>query len=48
MGAFEQYIFTDEQVIKRMLVYLEDGSKTNFVLIVLLLSDVVLWKQKYV
>lgn len=30
-----------------MLVYLEDGSKTNYILNVLLLSDVTLWKIKY-
>lgn len=44
LGAFEKAIFSDDKVIMRMLGYLEDGSKTNFVMNVLLLSDVVLWK----
>lgn len=30
-----------------MLVYLQDGSKTNLVLNVLLLADVVLWNSNY-
>jgi hypothetical protein len=45
MGAFEQNIFKDEDVIIKMLLFLEDGNKTNFILNVLLLSNVTLWKN---
>ena len=46
-AAFEKHITSNEKVIKMMLIYLKDGSKTNLVLNVLLLSDVVLWKSKF-
>jgi len=46
-GAFPKSIFSSEDVILKMLVYLEDGSKTNYILNVLLLSDVTLWKNRY-
>ena len=46
-GAFPKAIFMSENVIKQMLTYLEDGSKTNYLLNVLLLSEVTLWKNKF-
>ena len=39
-GAFPKEIFMSEDVILKMLIYLEDGSKTNYILNVLLLSEV--------
>lgn len=47
MGAFDKQTFIKDKVIKQMLLYLEDGSKTNYILNVLLLSDVTLWKNKF-
>jgi hypothetical protein len=47
MGAFDKQIFKEDDVINFMLTCLEDGSKTNYILNVLLLSDVTLWKNKY-
>jgi len=47
MGAFEQNIFNDEDVIIKMLLFLDEGNKTNFILNVLLLSNVTLWKNSY-
>lgn len=46
-GAFPKSIFMAESVIMQMLVYLEDGSKTNYLLNVLLLSEVTLWKNRF-
>ncbi len=47
MGAFDQNIFKDEDVIIKMLLFLDEGNKTNFILNVLLLSNVTLWKNSY-
>jgi len=47
MGAFDQNIFKDEDVIVKMLLFLDEGNKTNFILNVLLLSNVTLWKNNY-
>jgi hypothetical protein len=46
-GAFPKEIFMSEDVILKMLIYLEDGSKTNYILNVLLLSEVTQWRNKY-
>jgi len=45
MGAFDHKIFNDDEVITKLLIFLEDGNKTNYILNVLLLSDVTLWKN---
>lgn len=45
MGAFDPNVFKDDKVIEMMLVFLDEGNKTNFVLNVLMLSDVTLWKN---
>ena len=46
-GAFDKTIFMSEEVVKMMITYMYDGSKTNYILNVLLLSDVILWKNRY-
>lgn len=45
MGAFDDSIFKNDDVIQNMLKFLEDGNKTNYILNVLLLSNVTLWKN---
>ena len=45
MQAFEQSMFSDAKVIAAMLSFFtQDGSKTNFILNVLLLTDISVWK----
>jgi hypothetical protein len=46
-GAFDKSIFTSEEVVLKMITYMYDGSKTNYILNVLLLTDVILWKNRY-
>ena len=47
-SAFEQKDLLDQNVILSMLTFFElDGSKTNFILNVLLLLDISLWKIMY-
>lgn len=45
MGAFDDSIFKNDDVIQNMLMFLKDGNKTNYILNVLLLSNVTLWKN---
>jgi len=45
MGAFDQKIFKDDEVVDCMLEFLDDGCKTNYILNVLLLTEVTLWKN---
>lgn len=47
-GAFPKHIFLDEKVIVEIMVYLDDGSKTNNILNVLMLAEVTLWKNKFI
>jgi hypothetical protein len=47
MGAFDTQIFKEDEVIMALLAYFSDGSKTNYILNVLLLCDVTLWKNKW-
>jgi hypothetical protein len=47
-GAFPKKIFQDEKVIVEIMVYLDDGSKTNNILNVLMLAEVTLWKNKFI
>ena len=46
--AFEKNMYTDPMVIQTMLsFFVEDSSKTNFILNVLLLTDISLWRTYY-
>lgn len=45
--AFDKKMYTDIMVVKLILAYFqEDGSKTNFILNVLLLAEISLWKTE--
>lgn len=47
MGAFDTQQLNNDDVILAILVYFSDGSKTNYILNVLLACDVTLWKNKW-
>lgn len=48
MEAFDKQMYTDPMVVQTMLAFFkDDGSKTNFILNVLLLTDITLWKTHY-
>ena len=40
ISAFDKSIFKEEDLVQGILVYLEDGSKTNFILNVLQLIEI--------
>jgi hypothetical protein len=49
MGAFEKNIFKNKKVIGSMLgIFETDGSKTNFILNVLVLTDISQWPYQYI
>lgn len=48
MGAFDPCVFKNDEVIKWMMIFLEEGNKTNYILNVLMLSDVTLWKNLHI
>ncbi len=45
MGAFDKSILKEDLVIQKMLEMLNYGSKTNFILNVLSLVDISLWRN---
>jgi hypothetical protein len=47
VAAFDKLIFRDESVIERILGVLKDGYRTNFLLNILTLIDIGVWKNKY-
>jgi hypothetical protein len=47
-GAFDKQIFKYEEVVRYMLECMEDGSKTNFLLQTMLLTEVSLWKNSQI
>lgn len=47
VAAFDKLIFRDEAVIEQILAVLKDGYRTNFLLNVLTLIDIGVWKNKY-
>lgn len=46
-GAFDKHIFKKEEVVQKILEFMKIGSKTNFLLNTLLLTDISEWKDKY-
>ena len=44
-GAFEKSLFTDEEIIVCLIEQLEEGTSTNYILNVLLLTDISVWKN---
>ena len=48
MQAFEKQMYREDYVVSTMLQFFkEDPSKTNFILNVLLLTDISLWRPVY-
>jgi len=47
IGAFDKQIFKEKSVVEQMLDFMKIGSKTNFLLNTLLLTDTAEWKNKY-
>ena len=48
MQAFDKQMYTNTSVVTAILSFFEaDGSKTNFILNVLLLTDITQWKTKF-
>ena len=46
--AFDKQMYTNAKVVSTMLAFFkDDASKTNFILNVLLLTDIALWKQRF-
>lgn len=48
MGAFEKQQLRSEKVVEYMLQQFDDGSKTNFLLKTMLLTEVSLWKNEHI
>lgn len=46
-AAFDKMIFREDFVIDEMLSILRDGHRTNFLLNILILIDISVWKNKY-
>lgn len=47
MGAFDKQIFKKEKVIIQILKFMEEGSKTLFILNTLILADIHVWKNRH-
>ena len=47
MSAFDKIIFREEAVINKILEILKQGYRTNFLMNVLTLIDISVWKNKY-
>jgi hypothetical protein len=47
VAAFDKLIFRDEAVIEQILSVLKDGYQTNFLLNILTLIDISVWKNKH-
>mmetsp|Transcript_13249 Transcript_13249/g.20707 ORF Transcript_13249/g.20707 Transcript_13249/m.20707 type:complete len:228 (+) Transcript_13249:970-1653(+) len=45
MGAFDKQTFKEKEVVVQMIEYMNVGSKTNFLLNILILTDVSVWKN---
>jgi len=46
IGAFDKQIFKEEEVVQKILEFMEVGSKTIFLLNTLILTDISVWKNK--
>ena len=46
-GAFDKSIFKEEKLIQNVLLRLNYGSNLNFILNVILLTEISYWKNKY-
>lgn len=46
-AAFDKMIFREDIIIDEMLSILKDGHRTNFLLNILVLIDISVWKNKY-
>jgi hypothetical protein len=44
-GAFEKSLFLDKEVIEVLIKELMEGTSTNYILNVLLLTDISVWKN---
>ena len=47
VGAFDKMIFREQMVIDEILTILKDGYRTNFLMNILILIDISVWKNKY-
>ena len=47
LSAFDKMIFREEVVIKEVLSILKDGYRTNFLMNILTLIDISVWKNKH-
>lgn len=47
LGAFDKQTFKDEEIINQILEILRDGYRTNFLMNILTLIDISLWKNKH-
>jgi hypothetical protein len=47
MSAFDKWIFRDDGIINEMLTILKEGYRTNFLLNILTLIDISVWKNKH-
>jgi hypothetical protein len=45
--AFDKNIFRDEQVIENLLEIMKEGYRANFLMNILVLIDISVWKNKY-
>mmetsp|Transcript_28400 Transcript_28400/g.43004 ORF Transcript_28400/g.43004 Transcript_28400/m.43004 type:complete len:287 (-) Transcript_28400:20-880(-) len=45
-GAFDKQIFKEKEVVKQIIEYMNVGSKTNFLLNILILTDISVWKNQ--
>jgi hypothetical protein len=48
LGAFDKIIFREEKVIKNIIKILREGHRTNFLMNILVLIDISLWKNKFI
>jgi len=45
MGAFDKQIFKKKRVVEQIIEYMKIGSKTIFLLNILILTDISVWKN---
>ena len=48
LNAFDYFIFREKQVMNKIISILRDGHRTNFLLNVLCLSDIAIFKIKHI
>jgi len=47
VSAFEKFIFREEVIVEQILGVLKEGYRTNFLIDILTLIDISVWKNKY-